>query len=103
MSTIWTSLAVDWKVDMNRTELFILLAGSIEFTLRGKATTIHAGHVVNIPANAPHFFTNTTDQTARVLCVCTPAAQEEFFAEAGQILPTRTSAPVPHGRTELLT
>ncbi|HEX7517568.1 MAG TPA: hypothetical protein VF345_09810 [Chthoniobacterales bacterium] len=33
-----------------------------------------------IPANAPHFFTNAFGAAARLLCICAPAGQEEFFA-----------------------
>src|ERR1700728_2060406 len=39
-------------------EMFTLLEGELEFTFRGKTTTVRAGSSVNIPANAPHMFKN---------------------------------------------
>ncbi|WP_028925006.1 cupin domain-containing protein [Pseudonocardia acaciae] len=79
-------------------EMFTLLEGEVEFTFRGRSRTVHAGQTVNIPANAPHFFRNATDSTVRMLCMCTPAGQEEFFATVGVPVPTRTSqAPRPAG------
>lgn len=47
---------------------------------------------VNIPANAPHFFTNVEGKTARMLCMCTPAGQEEFFLKIGAPVASRTTA-----------
>lgn len=75
-------------------ELFIILEGSLEYTFRGESITAHAGQVVNIPANAPHFFKNASGQTARVLCMCTPATQEKFFLAAGQRLSSRLDTPL---------
>lgn len=53
-------------------EMFHLIEGQIEFTFRGEKTVLTAGMTVNIPANAPHFFTNLKDGNARMLCMCTP-------------------------------
>lgn len=79
-------------------EMFHLLEGEIRFTFRGEESIARAGDTVNVPANAPHSFTNATDQTVRLLCVCSPAGQEEFFAEVGVSVPTRTtSAPTLDG------
>jgi quercetin dioxygenase-like cupin family protein len=74
-------------------ESFTVLEGEIEATFRGKQTTVRAGQVVNIPANAPHQFQNKSDQAARLLCLCSPAGQEEFFLEVGVPVPTRTTPP----------
>jgi len=74
-------------------ETFILLEGEIEATFRGKTTIVRAGQTVNIPANAPHKFRNVTKQTARMLCVCAPAGQEEFFKAVGVPVASRTTAP----------
>ena len=49
----------------------------------------------NVPANAPHTFRARGETATRLLCMCTPAGQEEFFREVGVPLPTRTSAPPP--------
>jgi mannose-6-phosphate isomerase-like protein (cupin superfamily) len=42
-----------------------------------------AGETVNVPANAPHGFRNASNEPARLLCMCTPPGQEEFFTAVG--------------------
>ena len=74
-------------------ESFTLLAGEIEATFRGEKSVVRAGETLSIPANAPHSFTNATDQPARLLCLCAPAGQEEFFAQVGVSVATRTTPP----------
>jgi quercetin dioxygenase-like cupin family protein len=76
-------------------ETFVLLEGQIEATFRGEKTTVKAGETVHIPANAPHQFHNASDQPARLLCICGPAGQEEFFAQIGVPVATRTMTPPP--------
>ena len=74
-------------------EMFSVLEGEIEATFRGEKTTVRAGETVNVPANAPHSFTNASDRPARLLCVCSPAGQEEFFLDVGVRVGSRTEAP----------
>jgi quercetin dioxygenase-like cupin family protein len=74
-------------------ETFIVLDGEIEATFRGKKSAVHAGETVNIPANAPHMFHNTSADAARLLCICSPAGQETFFLEVGVPVATRSTAP----------
>jgi hypothetical protein len=74
-------------------ESFTLLEGEIEATSRGEKSVVRAGETINIPANAPHSFTNASEQTVRLLCLCVPAGQEEFFAQVGVPLATRTPPP----------
>jgi quercetin dioxygenase-like cupin family protein len=74
-------------------EMFSILEGEIEFTFRGEKSVARAGDTINIPANAPHFFTNGSEQTARMLCMCTPAGQEEFFMKLGSPVASRTAVP----------
>lgn len=74
-------------------EMFSLLEGELEFTFRGKTQTVKAGSTVNVPANAPHAFKNISGGTARMLCMCTPAGQEEFFATVGFPIESRASQP----------
>jgi quercetin dioxygenase-like cupin family protein len=74
-------------------EMFTVIDGEIEVTFRGKKLTLRAGETVNIPANAPHVFTNTAPGPARLLCICTPPGQEEFFEQVGTPVATRTEAP----------
>ena len=75
-------------------EMFYILEGENEFTFRGEKRVARAGQTVNIPANAPHFFTNTSGIQARMLCMCTPAGAEEFFLAIGDRVESRTT-PAP--------
>jgi quercetin dioxygenase-like cupin family protein len=74
-------------------ESFILLEGEMEATFRGATSVVKAGETIHIPANAPHQFHNSSDLPVRMLCICSPAGQEEFFAEVGVPVATRTTAP----------
>ncbi len=76
-------------------ETFLLLEGEVELTFRGQRATAKAGATVHIPANAPHQFHNASKQAARLLCICSPAGQEDFFREIGTPVATRTAAPPP--------
>jgi mannose-6-phosphate isomerase-like protein (cupin superfamily) len=75
-------------------EMFSILDGEIELTFRGEKVIAKSGETVNIPANAPHSFRNTSNGPARLLCVCTPPGQEDFFREVGDPVATRT-LPLP--------
>ena len=72
-------------------ESFTILEGEIEATFRGKKTVVKAGETLGIPANAPHSFTNATSKPARLLCICAPAGQEEFFEQVGARVSSRTA------------
>jgi quercetin dioxygenase-like cupin family protein len=74
-------------------ESFTVLDGEIEATFRGKKTVVKVGETVSIPANAPHSFTNASSQPARLLCICAPAGQEEFFSQVGVRVADRTTPP----------
>jgi quercetin dioxygenase-like cupin family protein len=74
-------------------ESFTVLEGEIEATFRGKKSVVRGGETINIPANAPHSFTNASKQAVRLLCICAPAGQEEFFAHVGIPVATRTTPP----------
>jgi uncharacterized cupin superfamily protein len=74
-------------------EMFSLLEGELEFTFRGKSQTVKAPTTVNIPANAPHVFKNTSGKTVHMLCMCTPAGQEEFFMSVGVPVGSRKGPP----------
>lgn len=74
-------------------ETFVLLEGEMEAIFRGKMSTVRAGQTVNIPANAPHQFHNSSPEPARMLCICSPAGQEKFFIEIGVPVATRTTPP----------
>ena len=81
-------------------EMFTLLDGELEFTFRGNTQTVRAPTTVNIPANAPHVFKNTSGKMARMLCMCTPAGQEEFFMAVGLPVDSRTAVPPEPSKEE---
>ena len=74
-------------------EMFTVLDGEVELTFRGERMVARAGETVNVPANAPHAFTNASGGPARLLCMCSPSGQEQFFLEVGQPVATRTEPP----------
>jgi uncharacterized cupin superfamily protein len=80
--------------------MFSVLDGQVQVTFRGKTITAKAGETINVPANAPHSFTNASGTPARLLCLCAPAGQEEFFTLVGQPVATRTEEPPPLSRDE---
>jgi quercetin dioxygenase-like cupin family protein len=74
-------------------ETFIILEGEIEANFRGKKSIVRAGDTVNIPSNAPHQFHNSSSKNVRLICICSPAGQEEFFQQVGIPVATRTTPP----------
>src|SRR5580692_7035600 len=76
-------------------EMFTVLEGEVELTFRGEHMVARAGETVNVPANAPHAFTNASGQPVRLLCLCSPSGQEEYFLEVGVLVATRTEPPPP--------
>jgi quercetin dioxygenase-like cupin family protein len=76
-------------------EAFTILDGEVKLTFRGETLIARAGETINVPANAPHAFINVGDDAARVLCLCAPAGQEEFFTLVGQPVQTRTETAPP--------
>ena len=74
-------------------ETFTLLEGELDVVFRGARQVLRAGETINVPANAPHQFHNSSTRPARMLCICSPAGQEEFFIEIGVPVATRTTPP----------
>jgi quercetin dioxygenase-like cupin family protein len=74
-------------------ETFTILEGELEFIFRGIKQTAGGGATIHIPANAPHQFRNASAEPARLLCICSPAGQEEFFMKVGIPVATRTTPP----------
>lgn len=74
-------------------ETFILLDGEMEVTFRGKKSTVRAGDTINIPSNAPHQFHNASSDPVRMICICSPAGNDNFFLEIGVTVATRTTPP----------
>src|SRR5580692_6617085 len=76
-------------------EMFTVLDGEVQVTFRGQILIARAGETINVPANAPHAFTNSGEAPSRLLCMCAPAGQEQFFTLVGQPVASRTEAPPP--------
>jgi quercetin dioxygenase-like cupin family protein len=74
-------------------ETFTVVDGEIEMTFRGKKVVARTGDTVHVPANAPHQFRNASKEPARLMCICAPAGQEEFFEQVGVRVSSRTEAP----------
>jgi quercetin dioxygenase-like cupin family protein len=74
-------------------ETFILLEGELRATFRGEKRVVRTGDTIHIPANAPHQFHNASSKPVRMLCICSPAGQEEFFKEVGTPVAARTALP----------
>ena len=74
-------------------ETFVVLEGEVTLTFRGVAHPAKVGATVNIPANAPHQFRNNSMKPARLLCLCSPAGQENMFLELGVRVDGRTTPP----------
>src|SRR6202034_1850532 len=76
-------------------EMYTVLTGEVLVTFRGETIAARAGQTINVPANAPHSFTNASDTPSRLFCMCAPAGQAEFFTLVGQPVATRTETPPP--------
>jgi len=74
-------------------ESFILFDGELQATFRGEKRIVRAGETIHIPANSPHQFHNASSKPVRMLCICSPAGQEEFFLKIGTAVTSRTAAP----------
>jgi quercetin dioxygenase-like cupin family protein len=74
-------------------ETFTILEGELDATFRGKKQVVRAGETIHIPANAPHQFHNSSENSARLLCTCSPAGVENFFRDLGVAVATRTTPP----------
>jgi quercetin dioxygenase-like cupin family protein len=83
-------------------EMFTILEGEIEVTFRGKTVTACAGETINIPANAPHAFRNSTDAPARMLVTCTPAGMDQFVIVIGDQVDGCTAPPLKLSEAEVV-
>src|ERR1700719_403432 len=79
-------------------ETFVIVEGEIEATFRGEKRVVKTGDTIHIPANAPHQFHNSSSAAVRMLCICAPAGQEEFFTEVGTPVATRITPPPKLGK-----
>lgn len=76
-------------------EKFTVLDDEIELTFRRETSVARSGETVNVPVNAPLQVENVSDRPARLLRMCSPAGQDEFFRGIGQVGATQTTPPAP--------
>jgi len=73
-------------------EMFHVLSGVVDVTLRATTSRAGVGQTVNVPANVPHSFRNPTSEPLRLLCLAAPGGLDEYFQGFGDVLPTRSAA-----------
>src|ERR1700759_2175025 len=61
-------------------EMFTVLDGEVRVTFRGQTLTARAGETVNVPANAPHSFTNAGGTPAPLAVLGRAGGQGGFFS-----------------------
>lgn len=76
-------------------EMYYVLEGQIDLTVRDQTVRLNPGEAANIPAYAPHHFKNPSEQPARFLCMTTTTGQEAFFRDIGALVATRTTPAPP--------
>jgi quercetin dioxygenase-like cupin family protein len=81
-------------------EMFTVMEGEVELTVRGETVRAAAGASVNVPANAPHSFKNTADRPRAAPVHVHAPGQEEFFLTTGDLVEGRTTPPPPLGPAE---
>ena len=69
--------------------------------ITGEQTDGRAGSTINVPANAPHNFRNVSGAPARMLCMCTPAGQDEYFLRIGDVVAGQDAPPPRLSQDEL--
>ena len=74
-------------------EMFHVLEGEVDVTIRGETSNANIGEKVNVPAPATPLIPQP-DRSTVLLCLVAPAGIEAYFAAFGDPVPNRTS-PAP--------
>lgn len=74
-------------------EMFLVLDGSLTFTLDGERHRVEAGGCVIVPEGASHTFVNDSDSPARTLILHSPAL-DGYFEDLAALW-ARTEPPTP--------
>ncbi|MGE5655878.1 MAG: cupin domain-containing protein [Actinomycetota bacterium] len=82
-------------------EAFYILEGECEFQLGEQRVMPPPGTFLHSPKGQLHRFTNVGTQPAVLLCWCTPAGLEKFFAEVGTPVTERSQTPPPVSPAEI--
>ena len=64
------------------TEVFVVQAGRLTFTVGDATIEASAGQIVIVPADVPHKFTNTSSEAARHIDIHTSIRMETTWLEA---------------------
>ena len=77
------------------------LAGELTVTVNGQPFALGPGQMLCIPRGAVHRFDNPGRETAKVLCLITPAEQgPEYFREMAEVL--RAAAGGPPNKAKMM-
>jgi mannose-6-phosphate isomerase-like protein (cupin superfamily) len=74
-------------------ETFVILTGTLDFTVDGQAVSAPAGTLIYAPREVAHAFSNPHDKPATVLGIYTPAGYEDYFADLAQAMANGTLTP----------
>ncbi|HEX3100377.1 MAG TPA: cupin domain-containing protein [Pyrinomonadaceae bacterium] len=72
-------------------EVFTVLRGEVQVTVRGRKAILKAGSTVNIPANAPHYFRDSKKQPVRMFCARPLDGTEEPATKVRRPVKRRTT------------
>jgi quercetin dioxygenase-like cupin family protein len=73
--------------------------GALTWNVDGKQIDVGPGQALCIPRGAIHRFDNNTSQSAKVLCVITPAAiGPRYFRECAEVVSAAAGGPPDHGK-----
>lgn len=69
-------------------EAFLVVSGTVEFIISGKASRHGPGSLVQIPREAVHSFSNVGEEPSQMVILNWPGADHQrFFSTAGQPMP----------------
>ena len=75
------------------------IEGVLTWTLDGEPIDVRAGQALCIPRGVVHRFDNSGSETAKVLCVITPAAiGPEYFREVREVMRAAAGGPPDKAR-----
>ena len=72
-------------VHFNQEEIFFIVEGTFELTVRGQTTTAGPGTTVFIPRNVVHRFKNIGDTTGCMLDWTLPGGQDHYFKAISEL------------------
>jgi quercetin dioxygenase-like cupin family protein len=83
--------ALPWHVHPAFDETFVVLDGTLRFSVGEQRLEAGPGSVVHVPGGTPHRFTEEAGQPARLLILATPGGHERYFERLAELY--RQSGP----------